>query len=154
MRTAHPIVSVQISPNSATVITLPYRGRKSTLWHLKSRRRLAQLPVRDASSERDPLYNGDGSMVVTIEGQGATLLRSETGTPITTLTGHSAAITMASFDKEGTRLVTSSEDRTVRVWDVNTGGLLWATDQHADAVRASVFSADGSKALSATGDRP
>ena len=44
-----------------------------------------------------------------------------TGEPLATLEGHTAEVTSASFSPDGSRIVSSSRDRTVRVWNANSG---------------------------------
>lgn len=42
-------------------------------------------------------------------------------TPAAQLTAHTASITALAFNIQGTQLLSGSEDRSVRLWDVNTG---------------------------------
>ena len=44
-----------------------------------------------------------------------------TGEPLATLEGHTEQVTSASFSPDGSRIVSSSWDRTVRVWNANSG---------------------------------
>ena len=44
-----------------------------------------------------------------------------TGEPLATLEGHTNYVTSASFSPDGSRLVSSSWDGTVRVWNANSG---------------------------------
>ena len=54
----------------------------------------------------------------------ARVFDADTGNPLAVLTGHSGFVNTASFSHDGKRIVTSSWDRTARVWDVNSGALL------------------------------
>ena len=38
-----------------------------------------------------------------------------------TLTGHSAAVNSVAFSPDGTRVVSGSDDNTVKIWDSQTG---------------------------------
>ena len=38
-----------------------------------------------------------------------------------TLRGHTDVVTTVAFSRDGTRIVSGSEDKTVRIWDVETG---------------------------------
>lgn len=49
---------------------------------------------------------------------------SESGKLVTTLTGHTDEVTSASYSPEGHYIVSSSNDRSVRVWDSNSGKLI------------------------------
>ena len=44
-----------------------------------------------------------------------------TGEPLATLEGHTDKVRSASFSPDGSRIVSSSDDRTVRVWNANSG---------------------------------
>ena len=55
------------------------------------------------------------------------------------------------FSPNGSLLVSKSDDRTVRMWSVETGELLWAKGHRADVVHAG-FSPDGSRVMSHSSD--
>src|SRR5262249_27307768 len=56
------------------------------------------------------------------------------------------------FDPEGGRLLSSSGDRTVRLWDAEAGRHLSRFDGHMAPVYQVAFSSDGRRALSAATD--
>ena len=68
------------------------------------------------------------------------------------LKGHSMAVTDVSFAMEGAVAITSSLDRTVRVWDADTGALLAIFEGHDDAVEQVQVSVDSHWILSASLD--
>ena len=61
-----------------------------------------------------------------------------------TLAGHTDAVTDVSFSPDGARLATAGHDRTVRIWDTETGGLK-TTLRASDPQRSVVFSPDGKR---------
>jgi WD40 repeat protein len=70
-----------------------------------------------------------------------------------TLHGHAADLTAASFQRDGSRLVTASLDGTLRVWDVATGQQVWLLRGHAGPVLAAAYSPDGTRIASGGQDR-
>lgn len=71
------------------------------------------------------------------------------GDEVRRLLGHTYTISSVTFSPDSTRLATSSWDRTVRVWEVETGKELHCF-RHDDYVQSVRFSPDG-KLLASTG---
>ena len=57
---------------------------------------------------------------------------SESGKLVTTLTGHTDKVTSASYSPDGHYIVSSSDDRSVRVWDSQSGILIQVFDVDKD----------------------
>ncbi len=78
----------------------------------------------------------------------------EDGSVVATLLGHEAPITSLAFNNNHTRLVSGSEDKTVRVWDIADAKFpeLLKYSGHDAAVRAVAF-ADTATVLSAGSDK-
>ncbi len=75
-----------------------------------------------------------------------------TGTAVKNFTGYRSAVTTLAFDKEGKWLGSGSKDFGFRVNDVNTGELVFRTEDHKDAVTAIRFDAAGKFAYTASLD--
>ena len=69
------------------------------------------------------------------------------GHELARLKGHEDAINHLCFSSDGARIATASQDRTVRIWDANTGELR-TTNHHNAAVRKICFSPDGTQIVS------
>lgn len=68
------------------------------------------------------------------------------------IAGHTAPITNLDISKNSKMLVTSSVDKSIRVWDMMSGELLLLLTGHEDVVESVGFSADGQKILSSSRD--
>ena len=72
-------------------------------------------------------------------------------TTLRTFTGHSGSVLSCAFSKDGRLFVSASEDKTLKIWDVQTGQCKCTLSGHSAAVRACAFSPDGKVVLSAAG---
>ena len=57
------------------------------------------------------------------------------------------------FSPGGTRLLSGSEDHTLKLWDAATGLVLNTFDGHTESVHAVAFSPDGTRVLSGSDDK-
>ncbi|HKB05011.1 MAG TPA: serine/threonine-protein kinase, partial [Gemmataceae bacterium] len=73
-------------------------------------------------------------------------------TDLLTLTGHTGAVTAASFRADGARVVTGSWDSTAMVWNAKSGLEVLALKGHTGPVTAASFRADGSRILTGSED--
>ena len=71
----------------------------------------------------------------------------------TILKGHTDNVNFASFSHDGRWIVSASDDRTVRVWDVQTGILLKTLEGHTDSIKSASFSPNDKWIVSASDDK-
>ncbi|MBA4159645.1 MAG: TIR domain-containing protein [Gemmatimonadetes bacterium] len=69
------------------------------------------------------------------------------------LRGHEGEVWAASFDSDGRRVVTASEDGTARVWDLQSGEATDTLRGHEGAVLAASFDSDGRRVVTGGSDR-
>jgi WD40 repeat protein len=75
------------------------------------------------------------------------------GEPVVVLKGHTGEVTSAQFSPDSRRLVTLSQDRTLRVSDVETGKELAVLKGHEAAVKCAAFDSSGEFVVSGSEDR-
>ncbi|MCB9000328.1 MAG: hypothetical protein H6540_09755, partial [Bacteroidales bacterium] len=80
----------------------------------------------------------------TLEAPGGALLR--------TLTGHSGGVRSVALSADGSRVVSGSDDNTLKVWDMASGEELRTLTGHSGGVRSVALSADGSRVVSGSDD--
>src|ERR1700733_1735325 len=70
-----------------------------------------------------------------------------------TLTGHTTHVQSVAFSPDGTRIVSGSRDKTVRIWDAGQGALVGEPLQgHSHSVESVAFSPDGTRIVSGSRD--
>jgi WD40 repeat protein len=100
-------------------------------------------------------FNPDGSLLAgsiankiffwKVEANGCVLVRE--------IVGHSEMVSSMDFSLDGSRLLTTSEDKTVKVWSVETGDLLLSLGNQTEMVSTGIFSADNSEIVTAGYDQ-
>ena len=73
-----------------------------------------------------------------------------TGSQTAVLSEHTRAVNSLAFSADGTSLVSGSDDETVKLWDVQTGGVIKTFDGHAKPVTSVSISSDST--MIASGD--
>lgn len=69
------------------------------------------------------------------------------------LRGHTEAVKFVSFSPDGKRIVSASWDKTIRIWDAETGRQIGQPlEGHLDVVNSASFSPDGKWIVSASSD--
>jgi WD40 repeat protein/serine/threonine protein kinase len=69
------------------------------------------------------------------------------------LEGHEGPIRALAFSPDGTRLATSGDDKTARIWNPTTGDLIATLRGHVDYIYALTYSPDGSRLVTGSYDK-
>jgi len=72
---------------------------------------------------------------------------------LATLEGHGDDVNACSFSPDGGRIVSASDDATVKVWDADSGAELATLEGHEGRVNACSFSPDGARIVSGSYDK-
>ncbi len=107
----------------------------------------AMFPVRDLAFRPD----SDDLAVIGAQNDFVQFWSSRSQAAGLRIDGHKSQVTCLTFTYDGRRLITGSADRTVRVWDTETGQeLLALTDSKQDVMKVAV-DADGKRLAAAAG---
>ena len=75
------------------------------------------------------------------------------GPLLRTLEGHTGGVNAVALTADGKRAVSASWDKTLKVWDLESGRELRTLEGHTDGVNAVALTADGKRAVSASWDK-
>ena len=66
---------------------------------------------------------------------------------------HTSYVSSVAFSSDGTRIVSGSYDKSVRIWNASTGALLTTLNGHTDYITSVTFSSDGTRIVSGSWDK-
>ena len=69
-----------------------------------------------------------------------------------TLEGHSSVVNSVAYSPDGTKIISGSDDATIKIWEANTGQCLKTLKGHSDDVESVAYSPDGTKIISGSDD--
>jgi hypothetical protein len=153
-----PITAVEFSPDGSAIAASGYH--EITFWKTSDGtldRRLTGLAER----VYDIAYSPDGKWLATASGDPgvygvAKLWLAEPGgggKPVRDLAETQDVVFAVAFSPDSKRIATAGADRTIRVFEVESGKLLTQIEDHADWIFAIAFSPDGKRLASASRDK-
>jgi WD40 repeat protein/serine/threonine protein kinase len=96
-------------------------SRPPVLWDASTGRKLQTFHNETLFRAVPGVFHPDGSQIVLTDGDEAVIYSLAESRPDVFLRGHAERVTYAEFSPDGERVLTVSEDRTIRVWDAVQG---------------------------------
>ena len=122
------------------------------LWNTQTGKELLVLKDKKLGG-RAVAFSPDGKRFLTTGGFTAYLWNAQTGKELLNFKGHRSGIEALAFSPDGKRIVTAGLDRTLRVWNAETGGKeLLVLHGHTSPLRAVAFAPDGKTIVSSSVD--
>ncbi len=97
-------------------------------------------------------FSPNGERVLVCGERWIHVVDAKTGELLRTLTGHTNSVVCAVFSSDGKRILSGSDDRTLRLWDAETGKELHTYTGHENGVKSVAISPDGKQLLSGGSD--
>jgi len=98
-------------------------------------------------------FSSDGSRLATAAGSSAQVWDSTSGRAVTAPLRHGGLVRAVQFSPDGRKLLSASDDGTVRLWDPETGHLISEPMRHGARVMDAQFSPDGSQVVTFSSDK-
>jgi WD40 repeat protein/transcriptional regulator with XRE-family HTH domain len=141
------VLSVAYSPDGKRLITGNYNDSGTDgadIWDAATGEKMFTLSVDGIVTT--VAYSPDGKLVALGRMNGtASVWDASTGKQLSTLRGHTSAVSKVSFSPDGKLLATSSFDGTARVWDVISGVNLLTLYPDSGGIFGVTFSPDGKR---------
>ncbi|MEO8704742.1 MAG: WD40 repeat domain-containing protein [Kofleriaceae bacterium] len=143
-------MSARLSASERYVALVTQGEARVEIWDLATHARVASRQLGKVLW--DVSWSPDDRHLVTCGSEGRVLLLSRDGTLVRSFEGHAAgeSVNRAAWNPDGTRIITTSDDHTARIWNVATGEALVL--RHPHRVLGSSWSADSSRVATAGWD--
>lgn len=152
-----PCTSIDFSRDATLLASGSYDGT-AIVWSTATWKPLQTLenPDRETATNwrivADVAFSPDGRTLAMASREGSVVIWDlATGQTVTTLSGHSSAVTAVAFSPDGRTLASGGDDQTIRLWNAATWRELVALESAAalSHVNQLAFSCDGSRLLAA-----
>ncbi len=145
------VTAAAFSPDGRYVVTGDRQGI-ARVWNADGSGDPVSLPW-PSDGAAAAAFSPDGKRFAAVTSAGAVQVRSLSGVPDSLLLGEHRDVTAAAFNHDGTRLVTTSLNGTVQLWDAVGGrSLAVRGDTMGPALTAAAFSRDGERVLTVSVD--
>ena len=135
------------SPDGKWIASAGNGDERVKVWDASSGRELASFPGGPPVS-----FAPTGQLAARGRYSDIILWNVATGSTVMSLRGHDGPINSISFSPDGKRIVSGSNDRTVKLWDMSTGDMLMTLRGHKYFVASAVFTPDSKQIVSGSSD--
>lgn len=141
------ITSVDLSPDGEFLATASYDA--IALWAISTQHKVYEVE----SNAQTVAFSPDGSRILVNEGYSCTIRSVEDGEVLLELLGHKDSISSASFNADGSRILTASYDGTAIIWNATTAEQIFVFSGHAAALLSASFDRSETKVVTTSSDR-
>lgn len=143
--------SIAFSPDGSYVASAS-NDDNVKLWHIDSGKQMWMKSIHGRSLN----FSSDGKYLALTSNKTVKVVDTVNGDIWRDLEGHSGDVSSAVFSLDTARVVSTSHDKTVKIWDIATGGYRWRPRRdrysHRSFITKMAFSPGGRKLASASND--
>lgn len=144
------VLDVAFAPDGQTAYSASSDG-SVIVWNVNDGNQIRKFPFSD-SVPGSIAVSPDGRLVAVGMFDGSVrLLDARSGMPSIWLGAHTDLVTDLAFSPDGTRLLTTSLDRKLKMWTLPDGGLVMSVESPG-AILSLAFAPDGRRAVTGAGD--
>jgi WD40 repeat protein len=147
------ITSIALSPDGKHIVSGSY-DMTAYVWDTETGELVSELPLGLTDWVMSVAFSQDGKRVVCGSGDNIFIFATLTWTTISgPLQGHTQLVAAVAFSRDGRFVVSGSYDKTVVIWDVESGEILAGPVRgHSGLVTSVAFSPDGTRIVSGSYD--
>jgi len=158
----HSISNISCCPNGKHIVSVSTKEFSSdsaiNIWDIE-KCILVQTVGNKFSGVNDVSYNPNGKYILIAYGDalsdrrgsdeyGIIVWDKEKGEILHKLEGHTKVVNSAKYNLDGSKIISASNDNTIKIWDSNTGTLLTTLEGHTKGVECAIFSPNGNQIVS------